>query len=116
MPSLSAANAPNVHDHGPAIDRSGDIAGHAVNFVTIKEDADLAPLLAGLPNGLCPCPHWGYVFAGSITFHFPDHEETYQAGEAYVTPPGHTPTATAGSEFVMISPAEELAKVHAAMA
>lgn len=102
--------------HGVAVDRHGDIEGHTVSFVTIRQDSDLAPLLVGLPDGRCHCPHWGYMFAGTVTFHFADHDEIYQPGEAFVVLGGHTPAASAGSEFVMFSPAEQLAEVTAAMA
>src|SRR5205814_1940573 len=31
------------------------------------------PLLKGLPDDSCQCPHWGYVFAGQLTVRYPDH-------------------------------------------
>ena len=33
-----------------------------------REDVDASPLLRGLPDDRCPCPHWGYVFTGRLTF------------------------------------------------
>jgi hypothetical protein len=48
--------------------------------------------LAGLPGGLCPCPHYGYVFEGSIEASWPGTEmpdEVAQAGEVYFFPAGH---------------------------
>ncbi|HUR75009.1 MAG TPA: hypothetical protein VMZ00_12090 [Sporichthya sp.] len=115
MPSISAQTATHVEDHGVAVDRYGDIEGHTVNFVTIHEPSDLAPLLADMPDGRCPCPHWGYVFTGSLTFTFADRQETYQPGDAFVVIGGHTPAAAGGTEFVIFSPAEELAVVTEAM-
>jgi hypothetical protein len=38
------------------------------------------------------------------------HEETYQTGDAYYAPPGHTPRLYAGSEVVEFDPTAELAK------
>ena len=49
------------------------------------------PLMDGLPDGMCQCPHWGYVLAGKVTFRFADHDEMYEAGDAFYTPPGHIP-------------------------
>ena len=118
MPNMSAQNAPQVDDFGPAVERRGDIEGHTVSFLTIREDSDLAPMFAmsDLPDGRCQCPHFGYVFAGTLTFTFPDHAETARAGDAFAVAPGHTPAATAGSEFVMFSPAKEYAELDAALA
>ena len=118
MPSISAQSAPQVDDFGPAVERRGDIEGHTVSFLTIREDSDLAPLfsMSDLPEGRCHCPHHGYVFAGTLTFTFADRVETAHAGEAFAVGPGHTPAATAGSEFVMFSPEKEYAELDAAMA
>jgi ribosomal protein L16 Arg81 hydroxylase len=44
---------------------------------------------------------------------FADHEEVFGAGDAFYIPPGHTPRAEAGSEFVQFSPSEQLKAVEA---
>ncbi len=115
MPKASRDSASRVEQHGPAEDRSEELDGYTVNFVTLSQDMDLAPMLAGLPGGHCPCPHWGYVFKGQLTWRFEDHEEVFEAGDAFYVPPGHAPMAAAGSEFVQFSPSEQLAEVQAAM-
>ena len=51
MPSTSASTATRVADYGVAEDRSAELDGYAVNFVTIKQTHDLAPMLAALPVG-----------------------------------------------------------------
>jgi hypothetical protein len=109
MPKLSKQSASLVEDFGVAEDRSDDIDGYTVNFVTIRHDHDLASMLSALPGGNCPCPHWGYVFRGRLTVRYGDREETIEAGEAFYMPPGHTPAAEAGTEFVQFSPADQLA-------
>ena len=109
MPSVSKASATKGGDHGPVVDRSEDLEGYTVNFVTFREDIDHGPLLRGLPDDRCQCPHWGYVVAGSMTFRFADHEEVYGAGDAFYAPPGHVPVHTEpGTELVQFSPAAEL--------
>jgi hypothetical protein len=115
MPKTSRDNVSLVRDFGVAEDRSEDLGGYTVNFVTIREDHDLAALLAGLDGGQCPCPHWGYVIKGEITARYGDREETIRAGEAYYLPPGHVPAATAGTEMIQFSPADQLREVDAAM-
>jgi hypothetical protein len=115
MPKLSKDSAPNVQDAGPAIDRGGDLDDTTVDFVTIRQSHSLAPLLRGLPGDSCQCPHWGYLLAGKITVSYVDHEETYEAGDAFYMTPGHVPAAEAGTEFVQFSPREQLAVTLAAM-
>ena len=82
--------------------------GYSVCFETHKADADLAALFRGLPDDRCPLPRWGYVLKGKVTFRFPDRSETFQAGEAYYVPPGHTPVHHAGAEIVEFSPTDIL--------
>ncbi len=86
----------------------------SVGFETYTADADISPLFKGLPDDRCQCPHWGYVIKGKVTFTFADgHEETYETGDAYYAPPGHTPYLYAGSEVVEFSPSNELANTVA---
>jgi hypothetical protein len=109
MPTLSKQSATTVDDFGVAEDRHGDLDGYTVNFVTIRQTHDLAPMLAALPGGRCSCPHWGYVLKGRLTIRYEDHEETAEAGEAFYMSPGHAPAAEEGTELVQFSPADELA-------
>ena len=86
-----------------------DFGPYTVGFERYTADADLAPLLAGLPDDRCQCPHMGYVLKGKVRFTFgDDHVEVYEAGDAYYAPPGHTPFLYAGSEVVEFSPTAEL--------
>jgi mannose-6-phosphate isomerase-like protein (cupin superfamily) len=116
MPKVSKDSATQVTDHGAAEDRTEELDGYTTQFVTIRQDMDLTPLLAGLPDDRCQCPHWGYVFAGKLTWHFADHDEVFEPGDAYYVGPGHSPQAAAGSEFLQFSPAEQLQVVTAVMA
>lgn len=86
-----------------------DFGPYTVGFERYTADADLAPLMAGLPDDRCQCPHMGYVLKGKVRFTFgDDHVEVYEAGDAYYAPPGHTPFLYAGSEVVEFSPTAEL--------
>jgi len=115
MAKVSRASASRVEQHGPAEDRTEELDGYSVSFVSISQDMDLAPMLKGLPDDSCQCPHWGYVFKGRLTWRFADHEEVTEAGDAFYAPPGHAPKAEAGSEFVQFSPADELRATEAAV-
>src|SRR6266545_6298504 len=75
MPKASRTSVTHVDDYGPAEDRHEDLDGYTASFVVLREDMDLAPLLKGLPDDRCQCPHWGYVFKGRITWRFADHDE-----------------------------------------
>ena len=49
--------------------------------------------------------------AGQITFRWPDHEETYVEGDAYVAAPGHRPLIAAGTSIVEFSRTADLQPV-----
>ena len=116
MPTVSIDSADKVKDWGPVLEHTSALDGYTVSFVTFREDSDITDILAGLSQGKCICPHWGYLFEGSMTVRYGDHEETYGPGDAFYMPPGHTPKASAGTRFVQFSPAEELAVTEAAIA
>ena len=44
--------------------RLSEVGDMTVSFIRFRQGADLGPALAGLPDDLCPCPHWGYMFRG----------------------------------------------------
>jgi hypothetical protein len=109
MPSANPNSTPAAMDGAEVEIRSASLGDYTVGFETHKQDLDPAALFAGLPGDRCPCAHWGYVTAGRITFRWPDHDETYQAGDAYYAPPGHLPLLTAGTTIVEFSPTADLA-------
>ena len=115
MPKVSRESAAHVDDHGPVEDRHEDVNGYTINFLSFRQDIDGTPLLKGMPDDRCQCPHWGYVLKGKVTFRFADHEEVFEAGDAFYLPPGHVPLAEGGSEYIQFSPSEELQVVSAAM-
>ena len=116
MAKASRETTGKVADYGVAIDRSSELDGYTVNFVTITKTHDLGPVLASLPGGNCSCPHWGYVLKGRLAIRYDDHEEILQAGDAFYMPPGHAPAADEGTELIQFSPTEQLAAVEAAVA
>jgi len=115
MPKVSRETASKIEDHGIVVDRSEDVAGYTIQFVSFLGDADGTPLLKGLPDDRCHCAHWGYVLAGRLTYRFADHDEVFEAGDAFYLPPGHIPIIEAGTELVQFSPAETLHEVSETM-
>jgi hypothetical protein len=90
----------------------GDVT---VMFETFPQEHDAAPFFQGLLDNRCPCPHWGLVVSGSWTAHYRDHDETFEAGDVFYSPPGHLQSCTAGTELITFSPTRELAEVMAAI-
>jgi hypothetical protein len=107
MPSANSRTTPVSVDEPEIVGRYAPLGAYTVGFETFKQDIDPAQLFAGLPGDRCPCEHWGVVTEGQVTFRWPDHDETYVAGDAYYAPPGHTPVITDGTEVVEFSPTEE---------
>lgn len=87
--------------------------GYTAAFETYTADADLAEFFRGLPDDRCQCPHWGYVLEGKVTYVYGDSQETFEAGDAYYAPPGHTPFLHAGTKLVEFSPTEPFAQTVA---
>jgi len=111
MPKASKASASQEQRvEGIVDERAEELGGYTVSFDSFLGDLDGAPLLRGAPNDQCQCPHWGYVFKGKMTFRFADHEETYEVGDAFYAPPGHTPMTYEGAEVMMFHPTDEHAK------
>ena len=116
MPKVSRDRAPQRQEAGPVADLRDELDGYTVSFTSLLEDIDATPLMKGLPDDRCQCPHWGYVFKGKMTARYADHDEVFEAGDAFYTPPGHVQVGTApGTEIVMFSPADELNKTNAVM-
>ena len=87
----------------------GKISGE---FFSLGAGADFAPLLQGLENDLCQCPHWGYVLKGTVTTTYTDGDhETANAGDLFYWPPGHTVKAEADSDLILFSPEHEHTQV-----
>jgi len=78
-----------------------------VGYETYLEEYDDAPLLEGLPNDRCQCPHWGYMLSGRMTVRYEDHEEIVEAGDVYYMEPDHSIVVDAGTVLIEFSPLDE---------
>ena len=111
MPKVSKESAEH-EDYGPVESWHEEVDAHAIEFVHFKQDIDSTPMLKGLPNDQCHCPHWGYVLKGRVTFTVDGQEEVFEPGDAFYVPPGHLQRAEAGTEYLQFSPAKEMAEVE----
>jgi hypothetical protein len=84
----------------------------AALYVRLSAGADFTPVLKGLVDDLCSCPHWGYITKGAIHLKYKDgHEEVARAGDLWHTPPGHTAWCSEESEYIEFSPQHEFASL-----
>ena len=85
----------------------------AVAYIQLSAGADATPLLEGLPNDKCPCPHWGYILEGAVHVRYTDgKEEVCLAGEVFYWPSGHTVRVDEDTTLVEFSPRHELKAVY----
>lgn len=86
--------------------------GMAVAFNEVPAGTDFGPLLQGLANDSCHCPHWGYVVEGEIQVKYDNGtEETVSAGDLFYFPPGHTAIVSKDLKFIEFSPEKEFTEV-----
>jgi hypothetical protein len=109
-------DGPEPVDHGPVEERAAELGGFTVSFVHVKQSIDAAPLLRGLPDDRCQCPHWGLVTDGAMTVRYADHEETVSVGDVFYMPPGHVPSYQVGTRLIQFSPTAEAKAVDEAIA
>jgi hypothetical protein len=88
--------------------RMADWGGITVAFEKAHAGQDASSMLAGLPDGRCQAPHWGYLFSGRIIVDYGDREETIEGGQAYYVAPGHKLTFEADCEALEFTPTEAL--------
>ncbi len=82
--------------------------GMVVTYVELPAGADFTPLLEGLPNDQCQCPHWGYVLKGGVHWRYSDGtEEVVMAGEVFYAPPGHTAWVKEETAYLDFNPEKE---------
>lgn len=106
----SKEDVPVTLESGEVVIQEAEWENIHVGFETYNEEFDIAPLLKGLPDDMCQCPHYGYVLKGRMHVRYADREEVVNAGDAYYMEPGHSPILEAGTEIVEFSPKDEYQK------
>jgi hypothetical protein len=108
MKAISRADTPvAIEGDGVELRMQKLGGGMTTAFVRLAKGVDLRAPLAGLPDDLCQCPHWGYLLEGRLKMHTRDGAEVYEAGQAVYWAPGHAPEALEDSEYVDFSPTDE---------
>ena len=100
MPKVSKASASSHQVFPGYLDGHEQVIGDwTVSLDSTSADMDLAPFYKGAPDDLCQSSHLGYVLKGKFGVRRADGvEEVFEAGDAFVIEPGHTPLMFAGGE------------------
>ncbi len=81
------------------------MGGMSIGYMEVPGPADFTPLFKGLPEDMCPSPHWGYVLEGSLKIKYPGgKEEIVNAGEVFYWPAPHTGVVEKNVKFIDFSP------------
>ena len=104
----SRSDLPKTVDERELTIRESDWGEIHVSLIVCHRRLDIGPVLKGLPDDLCQCPHWGFVVKGKKLVKYKDHTEVLRGGDAYYMAPGHTTITNAGTEWVEFSPRKKL--------
>ena len=115
MPKVSRESAANVEDHGPVEDRHEDVDGYTINFVTFNVRRRRDAAAQGAAGRQLPCPHWGYVLQGPDDFRFADHDEVFEAGDAFYLPRGPHPARRRRNRVRPVQPGRGASSRHETM-
>jgi hypothetical protein len=112
---LKKENIPIVMEAPGMVMRSlAGLGEMTVVYHELPKGTDFTPLLKGLANDSCHCPHWGYIFEGTFRFIYDDGKEgLFEAGDIFYAHPGHTAIVDNDLKFIDFSPTKELGEVMA---
>jgi hypothetical protein len=97
---------------GTIMRRLPGYGGMTVAYNEVPAGTDFSPLLQGLKNDSCHCPHWGYAVEGAIRVKYDDgNEEVINAGDVFYLPAGHTAVVEKDLKYLEFSPEKEFEEV-----
>jgi hypothetical protein len=82
-----------------------------VGYTTTAGPTNASPTYAGLPGGVCMCPHYGYVFKGRIRCVYPGTawpDEVAGPGDVYFFRAGHHLIYEEATDALEMNPADAL--------
>ena len=92
---------------GTVIRRQSGLGDMDVGYLELPQGADFTPLLEGLANDNCSCPHWGYIIQGDFRIIYDDGaEEVLSQGDIFYLKPGHTAMVDNDLKCILFSPDE----------
>lgn len=94
--------------------RIADAGDMAFMRVTLPGGADMTPQLRAVSPNHCEVPHWMFVISGELHIGYNDgHVDIGKAGEFIYAEPGHTPWCHVDTEFIEVSPRQEIRELLA---
>ncbi len=103
---MKPENLPVLIDRNGSSLRGAEWGGMVVLLYSIPAGTNMKPLMAGMPDDLCQCPHWGYVLKGRLRINHKDFEQVVNAGELFYAEPGHAPIFEEDTQMIEFSPKE----------
>ncbi len=101
-----------MNESGTIMRRLPGYGGMTVAFNEVPAGTDFSPLLQGLKNNSCHCPHWGYVVEGAIRVKYDDgKDELVTGGDVFYLPAGHTAVVEKDLKYLEFSPEKEFGEV-----
>ncbi len=101
---MKPENLPVLIDRGGSSLRGAEWGEMVVLLYTIPAGTDMKPLMAGMPDDLCQCPHWGYVLQGRLRIKHKDFEQVVSSGELFYAESGHAPVFEEDTQMIEFSP------------
>ena len=87
MPKVSKESAAHVDDHGVVEDRHEDVDGYTVNFVVVPRRTSTGRRCSrACPTTAASARTGATSLKGRLTYRFADHEEVFEAGDAFYLP------------------------------
>jgi len=103
---MKPESLPILIDRGGSTLRGAEWGGMVVLLYTIPAGTDMKPLMAGMTDDLCQCPHWGYVLKGRLRIKHKDFDQVVSSGELFYAEPGHAPIFEEDTQMIEFSPKE----------
>ncbi len=101
---MKPENLPLLFERGSSSLRGMEWGGMVALLYSIPAGTDMKPLMAGMPDDLCQCPHWGYVIKGRLRITHKDSEQVVSSGELFYAEPGHVPYFEEDTQMIEFSP------------
>jgi hypothetical protein len=85
--------------------RQSSLGDMDVTYSELPKGTDFGPLLKGLSNDSCHCPHWGYIIQGVFRIIYDNGtEDRLEKGDVFYLPAGHTAIVEEDMKCIMFSP------------
>ncbi|WMI68680.1 hypothetical protein [Mangrovimonas sp. YM274] len=112
---INKENIPTTMQSPDSIMRAqADLGAMTACYNELPAGTDFTPLLDGLDNNSCHCPHWGYIIEGALLVLYDDgKEDLLQEGDVFYLPAGHTAIVQENVKFIDFSPTKEYNEVIA---